>query len=106
MWNLKNLFKIQRTGPLVEDIVNIVIDALNSSKKYFQIKSERKKADIVKSQLLKLKAPHIVYVVNSLKEVRDEVRSKENYILTVLYNAVITKELDTTLVVARIQNNP
>lgn len=90
---------------LINNITDIAIDTLNSSKEYVYINSEPKPTELVKSQLLKLNPGHIEYVINCLKSNAKEVKNIKSYILTCLYNSVNTMSLDTTLAVGYMMNN-
>lgn len=90
---------------LINNITDIAIDTLNSSKEYVYINSEPKPIELVKSQLLKLHPGHIEYVINCLKNNSKEVKNIKSYILTCLYNSVNTISLDTTLAVGYMMNN-
>jgi len=100
----EKLIEEPKNSKIIKDIKNIVVDTLISKKKYINIASELKSSEIVKSQLLKLRAQHIEYVINSLEENKQYVKNRIAYILTTLYNAVNTFNLDVTLEVARCIN--
>ena len=89
---------------LIQNITDIAVEALNSTKKEIYINSEPKSIEVVRSQLLKLNPCHIQYVINCLQQNTKDVKSIKSYILTTLYNAVNTMSIDTTLQVARIMN--
>ena len=99
------LIQDSRTKDLLQNIVHIAIETLNTTKKQTYINSEPKSIDIVRSQLLKLNPIHIQYVINCLEQNRKDVKSIKSYILTTLYNAVNTMKIDTTLKVARMMKN-
>ena len=99
------LIQDSRTKDLLQNIVDIAIETLNTTKKQTYINSEPKSIDIVRSQLLKLNPIHIQYVINCLEQNRKDVKSIKSYILTTLYNAVNTMNIDTTLKVARMMKN-
>lgn len=90
---------------LIKNITDIAVETLNTSKKEIYINSEPKAIEVVRSQLLKLNPMHIQYIINCLKQNTKDVKSIKSYILTSLYNAVSTMEIDTTLQVAKIMNN-
>lgn len=99
------LIQDSRTKELLQNIVDIAVETLNTTKKEIYINSEPKSIDIVRSQLLKLNPMHIQYVINCLQQNKKDVKSIKSYILTTLYNAVNTMNIDTTLQVARMINN-
>ena len=90
---------------LIKNITDIAVETLNTTKTKIYINSEPKSIEIVRSQLLKLNPMHIQYVMNCLQQNTKDVKSIKSYILTSLYNAVNTMEIDTTLQVAKIMNN-
>ena len=90
---------------LIKNITDIAVETLNTSKKEIYINSEPKAIEVVRSQLLKLNPMHIQYIINCLQQNTKDVKSIKSYILTSLYNAVNTMEIDTTLQVAKIINN-
>ena len=90
---------------MLQNIVDIAIETLKSTKKDIYINSEPMPIEIVRSQFLKLNPMHIQYVINCLKQNTKDVKSIKSYILTTLYNAVNTMNIDTTLQVARVMNN-
>ena len=91
-----------KTKDLLQNITDIAVETLNTSKKEIYINSEPKTINIVRSQLLKLNSSHIQYVINCLKQNSKDVKNIKSYILTTLYNAVNTKNIDVTLQVAKI----
>lgn len=52
--------------------------------------SENKLAEVVRSRLMKLNSSHIEYIFYSLKNTRYEIKNNKNYLVTTLYNAVLT----------------
>lgn len=86
---------------LLQNITDIAVETLNTSKKEIYINSEPKTINIVRSQLLKLNSSHIQYVINCLKQNSKDVKNIKSYILTTLYNAVNTKNIDVALQVAK-----
>ena len=95
------LIQDYKTKDLLQNITDIAVETLNTSKKEIYINSESKPINVVRSQLLKLNSSHIQYVIDCLYQNRKNVRSIKSYILTTLYNAVNTKNIDTTLQVAK-----
>ena len=99
------LVKDIKNKELIKNITDIAVETLNTTKTKIYINSEPKSIEIVRSQLLKLNPMHIQYVMNCLQQNTKDVKSIKSYILTSLYNAVNTMEIDTTLQVAKIMNN-
>ena len=95
----------KKTKDLLKNITDIAVETLNTTKQQIYINSEPKPINIVRSQLLKLNPMHIQYIINCLQQNTKDVKSIKSYILTTLYNAVNTMNIDTTLQVARMINN-
>ena len=74
----------------IDEITEIIIDAVSSQAEYIRIGGQDKAAEIVKSQLLKLTYEHINYVLMCLKDNTTKVRNIKSYLLTSLYNAPMT----------------
>ena len=98
------LIQDNKTKNLIQNITDIAVETLNTTKKQIYINSEPKPIEVVRSQLLKLNPCHIQYVINCLQQNTKDVKSIKSYILTTLYNAVNTMSIDTTLQVARMMN--
>lgn len=98
------LIQDAKTKNLIQNITDIAVETLNTTKKEIYINSEPKPIEVVRSQLLKLNPCHIQYVINCLQQNTKDVKSIKSYILTTLYNAVNTMSIDTTLQVARMLN--
>lgn len=94
-----------KSKELIKNITDIAVETLNTSKKEIYINSEPKAIEVVRSQLLKLNPMHIQYIINCLQQNTKDVKNIKSYILTSLYNAVNTMEIDTTLQVAKMMNN-
>ena len=52
-----------------------------------------RKQAILKSMLLKVNMNHIVYVVNVVNNYKDKITNMRNFILSVLYNSVLTLDV-------------
>ena len=74
----------------IDEITDIIIDAVSSQREYIRIAGQDKSAEVVKSQLLKLNYEHINYVLMCLKDNTTKVRNIKSYLLTSLYNAPMT----------------
>ncbi len=94
-----------KISKILEDIVAVSVELLNSNKNYTYINSEQIKTTVVKSQILKLRSYHITYVINCLKANVKDIRSIKSYILTSLYNSINTFNIDVTVQSARIMNS-
>lgn len=74
----------------VDELVEIMLDAVCSRKPFIRIGGDDKPASVVKSQLLKLDSSHIQYVQDCMRENTTKVRNIRQYLLTTLYNAPLT----------------
>ena len=74
----------------VEELLELMLDAICSSKPYQQINGEAVPTQVVKSRLLKVGYEHIQYVFFSLGRNTSKVKNIRQYLLTVLYNAPAT----------------
>ena len=75
---------------LLDDILDIMVDTVCSSKRMIRIGGEDYPREIVKNRLLKINSEHIGYVVDSIKDNTTKVRNIRAYLLTSLYNAPTT----------------
>lgn len=74
----------------LDEILEILLDAVCSKRKQIRIAGDDKPASVVKSQLMKLDMGHIEFVLDSLSKNTTEVRNMKQYILAALYNAPLT----------------
>lgn len=75
---------------LLDDILDIMVDTVCSSKRMIRIGGEDHPREVVKNRLLKINGEHIGYVIDCLKENTTKVRNIRAYLLTSLYNAPTT----------------
>lgn len=74
----------------VDELVEIMLDVVCSSKKSIWVNSEEMPKEAVKSRFLKLNHGHIEYVLLSLKRNTSDVKNIRAYLITTLYNAPTT----------------
>ena len=74
----------------LEEILELLVDVVCTTKDTIRISGDDKPADVVKSQFLKLNSEHIRYVMGALKENTTKVRNIRQYLLATLYNAPLT----------------
>lgn len=74
----------------VEELVELMLDAICSTKQHLQINGETVPVQVVKSRMLKIGYEHIQYVFFSLSRNTTKVKNIRQYMLTVLYNAPVT----------------
>ena len=89
---------------VLDNIVKIATEVLKSNKEYIFVNSEKINIEVVKSQFLKLKSYHIMYVINCLKNNTKNIKSIKSYIITALYNSLNTFDLDVTVHSAKFIN--
>lgn len=74
----------------LDEIVEIMLDAICSTKPFLRVEGENRPTEIVKSRLLKLDSGHIRFVLDCMSENTTKVRNIKQYLLAVLYNAPVT----------------
>lgn len=74
----------------IDEIVEIMLDAICSTKPFLRVEGENRPTQIVKSRLLQLNSEHIRYVLDCMKENTTKVRNIKQYLLAVLYSAPAT----------------
>ena len=74
----------------IDEIVEIMLDAICSSKPFVRIAGEEMPQEVVKSRLLKLNSEHIQFVLDCMHNNTTKVRDIKRYLLTTLYNAPVT----------------
>ncbi len=74
----------------INEIVEIMLDVICSTKDTIRANGEDMPHEVVKSRFLKLDSSHIDYVLTSLKKNTSEVRNIRAYLITALYNAPTT----------------
>lgn len=75
----------------LEGILELLVEACTSKRKTIRIAGDDKLAVIVRSRLMKLEASHIEYVLECMNDTTKDIRDIKQYLLTSLYNSVITK---------------
>ena len=74
----------------IDEILEILLDAVCSNRKQIRIAGDDKPAQVVKSQLMKLDSSHIEFVLDCMKQNTTQIRNVKQYILAALYNAPLT----------------
>lgn len=82
---------------MLNEIVDIITETVCTTREYLTVASEKRDAETVKSQLLKLNSEHIEYVLDCMKNNTTDVRSTRQYLLAALYNATSTIDTYYTL---------
>ena len=74
----------------VNEIVEIMLDAVCSTSPTIRINGEDVPQPVVKSRLLKLDSGHIDYVLQAMNDCPSDIRNIRAYLLTAVYNASLT----------------
>lgn len=74
----------------IEEIAELLVETVSTSKQYIRVAGNDYPADVVKSRFLKLNCEHIKYVFDCLKENTTKIRNIKQYLLTTLFNAPTT----------------
>lgn len=74
----------------LQEITELIVDTVCSSRKTIRIASDDYPAEVVKSRFLRLDRSHVEYVVESMRENTTRIHNIKKYILAALYNAPIT----------------
>ena len=74
----------------VNEIVEIMLDAVCSTSPTIRINGENMPQPVVKSRFLKLDSGHIDYVLQAMNDCPSDIRNIRAYLLTALYNASLT----------------
>lgn len=80
----------------LDSVMDIIYDALNTTKDTIRINGEEKPAAVVRSKLLKLDATDIEYAIAKFRSVTDRIKNPKAYMLTILYGAKEQRSLDVT----------
>ena len=75
---------------ILSEILELMVDAVCTTKPTIRISGDDKPAEVVKSQLLKLDSEHIRFVMEGLRENTTRIRNMRQYLLATLYNAPLT----------------
>ena len=76
----------------VNEMVEIMLDAICSTRSTICINGEDMPQQVVKSRFLKLNSSHIEYVLHAMDECPSDIRNIRAYMLTTLYNASLTMD--------------
>ena len=74
----------------LNEILEILVDTVCTSRKTIRIASDDFPAEVVRSRFLKLTGSHIQYVLACMKENTTRIRNIKKYLLAALYNASVT----------------
>ena len=76
---------------IVDDIVELMVDTVCSTRQRIRVGKEDKPAAVVKSRLLKPERRHLEYVLWCMGKNTTEVRNIRAYLLTALYNSYFSE---------------
>ena len=85
---LKERYPYQRE--LLDQLAELMVDVLCSTKNHICVGKEDKPAPIVKAQFMKINSMHIEYVLEGLQKNTTLVRNTRQYLITTLHNAPLT----------------
>ena len=71
----------------VEMVMDILYDAVNTTKKTIRVNREDKPSEVVRSRLLKLQCMDIMYAIDQYHKQTTEIRYQKAYMLSILYDA-------------------
>ena len=74
----------------IDGILDLLIEICSCSASTMRIAGDDKPTAFVRKRLMKLKADHIEYVLDGLKENTTRIRDMKQYLLTALFNAPLT----------------
>ena len=80
----------------LDSVMDIIYDALNTTKDTIRINGEDKPAAVVRGKLLKLDATDIEYAIAKYRSVTERIKNPRAYMLTILYGAKEQRSLDVT----------
>ncbi len=76
----------------VDELVEIMLDVVCSTKSEIRVNGEEINQEIVKSRFLKLNHEHIDYVITALQKNTSDIGNIRAYLITALYNAPTTMD--------------
>lgn len=82
----------QDNADRLDEIVEIMLDAVCSKNPTVRINGEDMSQQVVKGRFLKLNSSHIEYVFETLQKNPSDIRNIRSYLLTTLYNASLTMD--------------
>lgn len=85
-------WKVKEQLKTIDEIVTIMLDVVCSTKQTIRVNSEEIPQETVKSRFMKIKQPHIDYIIEAMRNNTAEIRNIRSYLITALYNAPSTIE--------------
>lgn len=77
----------------VDNIINVMVDVLVNNYKTIKINNGEIGIESIRSAFLKVNMSHITYTINAINNHRDKIINMRSFILSVLYNSVLTLDL-------------
>lgn len=74
----------------LNEIVEIMVDCVCSSRETLVMGSEEVPQEVVKSRMLKLDSSHIEYIFYTMSQNTKKVKNIKAYMKTVIYNSILT----------------
>ena len=90
--NLDALKTDYHDNPIVDELYELIVDVVSSTRKEIVICGETKPMSIVRSQFMKLNFFNLCFVLNRLEENKPDIRNIKQYLLASLYNSLMTTE--------------
>lgn len=81
---------------LLDSFIEIILETLNSNSETIRVNKQDIPIEAVKSRLIKLRYPHLIYVADEISKRNEIIKNKRAYIITSLYNSYTTIELHYT----------
>ena len=86
----KTVFVNSSDKELVDNIIDIMVDVFINDYKSIKINNGEVQSEYLKSILLKVNMNHILYTVNTINNYQGKINNMRSFILSVLYNSVLT----------------
>lgn len=74
----------------VDEILMLIVDCITSTSETIKVSGNDVSSEIVRSRFLKLECDHIKYVLESMKNNVTKIKNIKSYLITVLYNSLMT----------------
>ena len=74
----------------IDELVEIITETVCSGKKYIKVAGSELDTSIVRSQFLKLRSDHILFVIDCMDKSTSEITCMKSYLITALYNSLTT----------------
>ena len=75
---------------IIDEILELILDTVCSTRKTIGIAGEQRPVDIVKSRFMKLNSEHLQFVLHGMSDNTTLVKNMKQYLLAALYNAPLT----------------